>query len=448
MTGLGGFFIFVLATAVTAAFFCWGGARDRRFLAGLFLTGFLLRVVFSLSLDFTSGKVMGSWPAITGAADGWFLGVRDQTRGFLSLGDSDYYSERAWAYAQFARGSREPVILYRVQETGWNPYPVLMGAFYYVFGFSPFSVKFLNALFGALLGPVLFGLIRRWGMPEAARLAALLVSLWPSLVLWSISNLKDPLFFLCTALLFYGAAMMEGSCSWRRRGVILTASGIVFYLHVYFDRPEFSWVLVVLLTFPLFARWAKRRSWFWIVPAAGCAGFLLLLPRVEAALALAYQRHLAYVYSTGIVYRYLPDRFYEPFNVWNGSVAMQPGMWDMLMSFPKAVFHFLIEPFPSRTSDSLTLFALPQTVLWYELLPFAFWGMFRARIGAPVSHLWLVLTLCVWTAMMALSMGNIGTLFRARDMLTPFVLLYAAIGICEFVRFLSNARVSAAGKAV
>lgn len=434
MSGLGGIFAFLLAGVITVSFLRWGGARDRRFLAGLFLAGFLVRAALSLALDVASWKATGSGPRITGKVEGWFLGVQDRTRGFLRLGDSDYHSERAWAYAEYARGNREPVVLYRIQETGWNLYPLLMGAFYYLFGFSPFSVKLLNAIAGALLGPVIFGIASRWGLASAGRLAALGVTLWPSLVLWSLSNLKDPLFLLCTALLFYAVSVVETTPSWRRRLVWGAGGMLLFRLHLDFGRPEFSWVLAVLLVAALFVRWARRRPWAWAIPIG--ALFLtapLLRPRVEALLIAACSRHLHSVQSTGIVYHYLPDRFYAHLGVTNGSSAATAEAGDILRALPSALFRFLMEPLPWRTSDLMTLMVLPQMVLWYEMLPFAFWGIVRAQ-APPIGHLWLTATLSVWSVMMALSLGGIGTLLRARDMVIPFFLLYAAIGMQRVFR--------------
>ncbi len=228
----GGLFVFLLAAGTCLALHRFAPQEDRVFLITLFLMGFLVRVILSLGLDLGSWAVEGRLPMRMGPPEYWNVGVFDKTRDYLRMGDSDYYSQRGYCFAQYVQGIRKPVVLRRTQEYGWNLYALIIGWFYYLFGFSPISVKWLNGWFGALQSIVLFFLAKSSFQSTIARWTSVLVAFFPTLLLWSATNLKDPLLFLLTSLLFllFRAAQVEGRLLRRLLYGVLFA-GTLFVLN-------------------------------------------------------------------------------------------------------------------------------------------------------------------------------------------------------------------------
>jgi len=434
--------VFILAVAGTASWVIYRYAPNqaRVFLTRLFLVGFLIRVLLSVGLDLGSWYVEKSLPRkVAPAAQGWDLGIEDKTRDYLRLGDSDYYSNRAYAISEFARGHWAPVVLYRVQEYGWNLYPFLMGWFYYVFGFSPFAVKWINAFIGALLGLAVYVLGRQLFQERIARWGAILVAFFPSLVFWSAANLKDPSFFLSTALLFIiGIRLQSERLGWKfLMEMILMA--VLLKLHLGMGRPESSWILA--------ACWAGSFLWSRLVvrwrrgPAVVLLLLLLAFPflpwkRFGNVHLLGVRRHLGYTLGTGMIYHYLPEKFYRLIEFPADQVPWADvSMPRFLLYLPKALFHYLLEPLPlQRTVGLLSAAAMPQMIIWYLLIPFMLVGIARSlRGGQAVWAFFPLATVMGWILLGAISMGNVGTLFRIRDMVTPFLLLYASAGLSAFL---------------
>ena len=78
-------------------------------------------------------------------------------------------------------------------------YPYLIMLLYGAFGFVPLLPKLLNAVIAALSAVLIFEIGRRAFSRPVALLAAVGVALIPSLVIWSIAALKEPM-VLCAAL--------------------------------------------------------------------------------------------------------------------------------------------------------------------------------------------------------------------------------------------------------
>ncbi len=422
----GGVFVLLLAAAVCAALRRWAAEEDRRFLVRLFLVSFVFRVLLSLALDAGSVLAEGRPPVRLGPAEYWELGIVDHTRAYLRMGDSDYYSQRGYCMAQYVDGNREPVVLQRIQEYGWNAYVLVIGWFYSLFGFSPISVKWINCWIGSLHVLAAFFLAKSCFQRTIARWAAWLTALFPTLVLWSATNLKEPLFMLLTALAFLLLKSIQSEHPLRRRlldGVLFL---VTFYLFGRLGREEFVLSLAACWAAVFFLGVCVRRRWIAAVLLASAALAVLAPPFLEKTARKAVYRHVNYVVGTGMVYRYLPDQFYP--------VAAQVPMSVVVRGIPKAIGHYLLEPFPSRSGDWSAVLLTPQMILWYFLLPFALIG-----IGAGLRwNMWncgfLVFVLLAWVLMGALSSANIGTIIRLRDMVTQILLLFAAVGFWVFAR--------------
>lgn len=402
---------------------------DRRFVRRIFLAGFCARLLLSLSLDLGSGMVEGQWPLKRGPTQGWDLGITDRTREYLNVGDSDYYSQRGYAIAQYAKGVEEPVVMYRIRQYGWHGYAYVIGLFYHLFGFSPISVKFINCLLGALLGPVLFYLARSCFNASIAKWSSLTVSFFPSLLFWSATNLKEAGFHLLTALLLlFFVRIRQGG--WGK-GLFLYAP--LFLLagvaHATLRSIGFTLVLVIcLLASEGILTLVRRRLWIALAVALviGIGGLSQM--NWKSTLWFCFYRHVNYVFERGASYRYLPKELYV---VREYSELASPEKMRASFLIPtvtRAVFHFLAEPLPQRIDNLSVLAVYPQMAFWYLLLPCALVGLLGGLWWNLNRVLFLVMVLVMWTLMAALPSGNVGTAFRMRDMVTPLFILFAGAG--------------------
>ncbi len=422
----GSVFVLLLVAGTCAALRRLAAQEDRAFLIRWFLIGFSVRAVLSLGLDLGSCIVEGYPPMKRAPVEYWNLGIIDKTRNYMRMGDSDYYSERGYCMAQYVNGVSEPAILRRIQDYGHHGYVFVIGWFYYLFGFSPVSVKWVNGWIGALLILPLFLLAKSCFQSTIARWTAGLVALFPTLIFWSTTNLKEPLFFLFLGflfLLFQAIRVGHGFRRWVAYPLLLL---LLFRALLAFGRQEFLVGLAAGLTLVCCLEWCLRKRWYvpLVLMAVGMVHFAP--PVISSGLRLAVYRHIGYVGGTGMVYRYLPDRFY-PYTT--------PAPTQVLVQrIPNAIMHYLLEPFPSRAGDWFVALLVPQMILWYFLLPLALIGAVAGLSWNTWNCAFLVAAFVVWTLMGALSNANIGTLIRLRDMVTPIVLLFAAAGLWVVAR--------------
>lgn len=410
--------------------------EHKRFVALLFLAGFALRAFLSLGLDLGSRVVEGEFPSYRAPAQDWDLGIDDKSRHYMGIGDSDYYSARGWALTEYVRGSREPVVLLRLNQYGWNGYVELIGFFYSVFGFSPSAVKGINCLLGAGCGALIFFITLWMFGSRIARWAAAAVTFFPSLVFWSASNLKDiPFIFLTLLAVFCFIRIIQA------RGIaqkILYALLLAVTLSLHHGLREDFWriLLLTMIVGTLFARFGVRA---WLLAAgAGLAGTWFLLhngaaqARFRAALSPFLSRHIGYANTDGLTYTLFPPALYDPGYLpqW-----IESGNADIaIAALIKAPVHFFLEPFPGRFDSSLHLLPLAQMAFWYLMLALAAIGLATAFRRRNRPALGMLFPLLVFAWLIGFSNGNIGTLFRIRDLVTPFLLIYAAAGLERLLR--------------
>lgn len=423
-------------------------AGQRRFLLLLFLIGFAVRALLSLGLDLGSWAATKQLPAQYSHAREWDLGITDQTRHYVGIGDSDYYSARGWALAEYIRGSRVPVVLLRLNQYGWNSYAELIGLFYYVFGFSPSAVKGINCLLGAACGVVVFW-IAQWGFgPRVARWSAIGTAFFPSLVFWSASNLKDTSFLFLTLSVVLCFIRLLDCRGLARKS--LYALLLAFMLAIHSTLRDSFWLILSgsLIAAALFQRFGL---WLWLASSAAAlgGGFLLInhagiQAQLRSVLAQFFHWHIGYAITPGLTYSFLPSSFYEAGYLPHWVAA---GELDLVLAaLVKAPLHFFLEPLWWRFDSPVHLLPLCQAALWYALLALAAAGLAASLQKKKPGRLYLLFPMAAFSLLIGLTSGNVGTLFRIRDLITPFLLVFSAAGLDWLLRpeWVGSSRVAAA----
>lgn len=445
----GSVFIGFLAAGVALLLYRLSDPPDRRYLLALFLAAFLLRAGVSVGLDALSWKIEGEHPYRNGEVQGWNLHISDKTRGYLKIGDSDYFSQRGYATAQFVEGSNEPVLSFRINQYGKHGYVYCIGLFYYLFGFSPCAVKLINCLLGSGMAVLVFLLGQRCFGTVPAQWAGVLTAVFPSLILWSATNLKDiPLTFFTLLVLFLYSRLTQTRDGRSRLFLLLLLLGSLS-VHTTFRSAVLSYLLAgSLLAAHVLVRLYRahplRTTVGILVLLATGIGLSFLEPvgyRIRQVLIVPFNWNVGFVTTSGSSYTYLPAQFYEGRYRWEWA---ETGRMDavILLGMARAVLHYLFEPFPWKISNTFHLFSYPQSVVWYALFPFVLIGIIQGVRRNPEKTFPLILTAVVFVAAGSLPNGNIGTVFRMRDMVTPLFLILGCAGLHEVARRRSYAQES------
>ncbi len=371
----------------------------------------------------------------------------DQIVGSLA-GDEAYGLARALRTRNILLG--EPVSKYdyivAFDEYGRNRYMAILTAAQVIFGPTPYSMRLLNSVIFTLGAVLLFRTARRafGALPAFGGLLAILFL--PTLFVWSISLLKESLYFAGTALVLAAAVHAVRASTWpRRASALVVAVAAVAMLR---DLRPGSVVLVAggvgmgLVAAALTT--SGRRASLALAGALAAAVLLLQQPWIQqqavTGLDAAAKMHIGHVFTVGHDYKLLDEGFYfdpKPPGQLRWTLTPAEGARFVIRGFTS----FVTLPLPWQLASRRELLYVPMLLIWYALvllLPFgAIAGWRRDRFVTCMLIAYVIPT----AVALALTNGNVGTLVRFRDLVTPYIVWVSALGFCEVVaRGFSRAR--------
>jgi len=365
---------------------------DRRFLLRVALLGLALRLSLALVLH--------------------------QTDFYLVFApDSRFYHQRGLLIRDTLH-ALQPFIPYVAEST--RGIILLNGLAYALFGPIRALPLLAVAVFGVANGLIAYHLTASLGYRRAGRRAAVLVTFFPSLVLWSSLDLKDPL--STTAVLV-----------------------VVTLLHKLAERFSFRHSLLLLVAMAASGLFRYQIFLILIVAAPAALGW--------AALAKGGREAASFI-AVVLVVALLPTLFdfgffgvgflgefgLEDINAIQASLAREGesaygGLSDVstvggaLRFLPTGVFYFFFAPMPHQTTGSLSsMLALPEMFVFYFLLIDAVRGL--ARLATTKLPATVAVTVPILAIALAYSLaeGAIGDLYRHRSQVLPPLLVLSAIG--------------------
>src|SRR5215470_5702468 len=185
--------------------------QERRWLVGILAIACALRVVVVAALFLVSPH-------------------NSQGAGIL-FGDESYALYRSWRIRDVLLGI--PILKYdyliAYDIYGSNNYLTAITFVQTLFGPAPYALRLLNALIfiGAVL--LLFRVMRRAFGPVVAFSGLVVLLFLPTLFFWSISLLKESLYFVLTAVVFAAAVAGLSMRSWAVRAALVLAAGAALW---------------------------------------------------------------------------------------------------------------------------------------------------------------------------------------------------------------------------
>jgi 4-amino-4-deoxy-L-arabinose transferase-like glycosyltransferase len=306
-----------------------------------------------------------------------------------------------------------------VSGFGWVYF---VGAIYYLFGRNQLLVQLLNGLIGGLTVLVIYAIAARLFDRSSARWAALFMAFFPQMVFWSTGMYKDPAVLLCIAVAIYAVVGLRDRLSLSRVGMFVVAEMVLITLRFY---------VAYFVTFAALATFVftQRRGAVRMIFTYALLGALLF-----GALNVAVKRETLEQQATYLTFERLQVTR-EDQAMWGRSGFGQE--YDVstpagaLATLPVGLVYLLFAPFPWAVSGLRQALVVPETLVWYTLMPAFVRGLayglrrqFRAVL--PIVVFAVSLTLAY-----ALMQGNIGTAYRQRTQVTMFFFVFMAVGIVE-----------------
>ena len=354
------------------------------------------------------------------------------------FGDEEYFIRRSLWLRNVAL--RIPVhgadLIYAFDEYSQTIYLYVLAFIQILVGPAPYGAHLLGIGYYVTACVLLYRLVRPTlgSMPAFIGLGVLLYL--PSLFAWSISALKEPMFFLltaCTAAL--GVRLVRGP-RWTTRfvalvaiavlaallgavraaGAVLTGASLIcgFVITWLVLRPR--WLVASVIAVPIVAGAILSRP----------AGQVTIYGGVQAAA----RQHAGHIATAGYTYKALDERLYEA----------KSAMFDMSLDeagrfLVRSLAAYVTVPLPWEAQSTSAVAYLPEQMLWYMIVALAPIGfVYALRRDALVAALLFGYAI-VAAVTVAVVSGNVGTLVRHRGLALPYMIWLSAVGACELVRW-------------
>jgi hypothetical protein len=388
------------AFAAIAGFYSYKRETDGPFLLRLFVAALLVRMIVAITIFTFRAQDFFGGDAIT-----YDLFGNAQMLGWA--GDK-YFQTLANQFVRSGEGS------------GWGMV-YLVAAVYSIIGRNMLAVQLLNGVLGAATAVVIFLCAQHvFNNFRVARLAAIAVAFYPSLVLWSAQGLKDgpTVFFLAVAIL-----------STLKLGEKLTL----------------KYILVLLCA--LVALLALRFYIFYMISVAIAGAFIIGMQQITAA---SFTRQFSAIILLGLALTYVGVTRSAglQFERYGNLQTLQRSRLDLartadsgfgrdvdvsstsgaLSTIPIGVAYLLFAPFPWQITSLRQSITLPEMVVWWASFPLLVLGLwfsvrYRLRMISPILIFTVMLTFAY-----SVFQGNVGTAYRQRSQLLVFYFIFVAVG--------------------
>jgi hypothetical protein len=352
-------------------------------------------------------------------------------------------------------------------------YSLVLAAFGPFVGFNIMAAEPFNLLCYLAILLFVFKLGSEIGDPRSALVAAIIVGVWPSLLLHTTQILKDGLFIALVLWLAYlGTYLVTRSLNWQhglRTGLL--GSGLVILLWLL--RENQGPLILMLVSLFLFFQGLRFIQLRTVMPGNLAAGMLVVMVAVAAPvigprLFTVYQNtspHPALIVdsqgvsrkndSPGPASTVLPvpapsrksplfTRLREEISFARYLFLIYPGAgsnidedvrlenWgDVIRYLPRAAEIGLLAPFPQMwlASGGMVgrwgrLLSGVETVVMYLMMGFVIWRLWQGRERLVIGL--LATTAALSVTLLALVIPNIGALYRMRY---PFWILLLIVGV-------------------
>lgn len=389
--------------------------QDERFIAMVLILAFLVRIAVMCLLHLQS--------------------YNEGFGGFIS-GDDRLYSLKAVKIALQWQGlPYNSISDIGGVDYGVNPFTYMLALFYRLFGASYIDSKFINCLIGALTPLAAYFLAGKIFSNREAKITMLITAFYPSLVHWSIANLRDPLIILIGLVLLY---IFASPGKGPEMVIKIFFAVLLMVLLKNLQILNFYALLASLTIYAMYRMCEAVKSKIAVAAltifliAYSIFGYEILKPRILKQLNYVISRN-SQLYITGRTgYQIYNKEFVD---------KAQSGILDpvgMAKAYSKGLTYFILSPFPWAMQSMNQLMAYPQVILWYALILLALYG-FREGFRRDRYTTVLILSfLVVGVSLWSIAEANIGAAFRHRDFLAPFIFIYASCAIVKAIDFINR----------
>ncbi len=294
----------------------------------------------------------------------------------------------------------------------------LYSVIYAAYGYLPSYINMLSILLSLITALILFKITQMLFNRRVGYIAAALFLFNPTSFYYSTMKLKDPLYVFSFYLSIYLAILFI-----RKKNIafLFLITPILFL--IIFLKGMFFWAfLLILIIYFVLNIVSKRKLLFIGVPLLAVFSILNLSLIAEKARSLfvaaaQYQNNIFLI--GGCTYKLLifgPD-------------PLGYNYLQIIAYFFNAWYHLLMEPIFTMNMSFVLLTYYPVKIIFVLLFVLACFGAVSSFCHQDFNfreNVLLLSFLFFIGSIIAMTSGNIGTMLRQRDLVTPVIFIYAS----------------------
>jgi len=297
------------------------------------------------------------------------------------------------------------------------------------FGYSPLLPEVTNIVLSASSALAGYMVVRRWASVRAARIAALVIAFWPSIMVWSTHNLKDPVNLAAVTWSTFGILQLRDRVTLSAFATVISAWVVGFLIRPYLGVLAITGQMVAIGLIAVKSRTALGRY------------LAIVLTLVLAGVSLTVgNRQIKQMYGESVSLQYAEEKrqtFYEG-AVEDRAVGVRHSEYVIdlrasstagaLLQLPLRIPLFLLSPIPVRLGSLPLMGTYPEMVFLYWLIPPFILGLRHVWRRYREEAIFVLCTVAPIIVVFSIGTSISGEAVRYRDIILPELLLFAAVG--------------------
>ena len=296
----------------------------------------------------------------------------------------------------------------------------MVASIYEIVGRNMLAIQLVNAAVGAATAIVVYFTAQAlFNNVRVAKVSAILVAFFPSLILWSSQALKYGLIILALALSILATLRLMEKMTAGYVVVLIGALLALFSLRFYIF---YMMCAAVAGSFIIGMKTLSAQSFLQRFIAVGVIGLAFTWFGVLQSAGNQFERYanLKMVQTSREDQAAAGSGFMKDVDVQTTEGA--------LTVIPVGLLYLMFAPFPWQFASLRQAITLPEMIIWWLIFPLMVLGLWyslkhRLRQVSPIVIFTSMLTIAY-----SLFQGNVGTAYRQRSQLFVFYFIFVAVG--------------------
>lgn len=361
---------------------------------------------------------------------------------YIFVIDSLAYEQKAWYLIQPSM-TADTLVKFGSGINSYNYYDYLLSYLFAAFGNHSIVAPLTNCFLASLSIFFIYRIQRDLLSPaaqsaeteRAALITVGLAAIYPSYIVWSSTNIRDPLYFLsCIGFLYFSLLGLSKHSRLQFQTQVATILSAAFFLWLILGLRAYILPLFLVAGAVCFSFSALRR-----LASVRASGFILIIFSVIVAYALqiffpdnaaAFFRNVTTLRdgfsNAGFANLYAQSSF--------GVDQTFTSVSDFILFFPNAIGHYFLGPFPWEVRGLTQAVSLVEAAIVYVCVVPTLRGIALAYRRAPFTTTALISFVFVLSVTQALVIGNMGTIYRHRTLSLLVLLIFTGEGFYGFAK--------------